>query len=429
VTEQPGLDFIYSLQRFGIKLGLDKMRTLLARGGNPQRGLQIVHIAGTNGKGSTARALAGLLQAGGAKVGLFTSPHLHRFNERIQVDGEPISDTALERLTGEIEADCRELSATFFEACSLLAMLYFAEQQVDWAVLETGLGGRLDATNAVVPRLCLLSSIAVDHSAYLGDTLTDIATEKAGIIKPGIPVISVAQATEVVKVLQYHCLEKGADLYLEGEHWSSDRRGEGLRFSGFGRRHQQTVLGLRGRHQVENVGLALAAQAWLTLQGVVGWPERCAESLTQLSWPGRLEWWQGGDEILLDGAHNPAGCHALADYLQESGVGPVVLLLGVKQDKAWQAMLEPLRPLVSHLHLVPLPVEENQASRSLCDWAEKVSLPCSLHGDRESGLKAARRMAGRNQAVVVTGSLYLVAAIRQLLTQGGRHETALQRAL
>ena len=204
---QASLDYLYSLQLFGIKLGLENICQLLERLGNPQRKLRIIHIAGTNGKGSTAAALANIFHATGIRAGLYTSPHLHSFTERVRIDTRQIEEAEVVRLTDELRPHAKELRATFFEFTTALALLHFQRSGAKWAILETGLGGRLDATNAVDPELCLITPIDHDHNTYLGDSLAEVAAEKAGIFKPGVPVICSRQSPEAADVLQRRAAE------------------------------------------------------------------------------------------------------------------------------------------------------------------------------------------------------------------------------
>ena len=210
------LDYLYSLQLFGIKLGLENIRQLLARLGNPQRKLRIIHIAGTNGKGSTAATLANIFQVAGISAGLYTSPHLHSFTERIRVAAKQISEAEVVELIDELRPHAEELRTTFFEFTTAMALLHFQRSGVEWAILETGLGGRLDATNVVESELCLLTPIALDHTAYLGNTLAEVAAEKAGIFKSQVPVISSRQQPEVEQVLVERASELYAPLMLFG---------------------------------------------------------------------------------------------------------------------------------------------------------------------------------------------------------------------
>ena len=325
------LEYLYSLQLFGIKLGLENIRRLLERLDNPQRKLRIIHIAGTNGKGSTAAALANIFKQAGIRAGLYTSPHLHSFTERVRVDTEQIAEAEVVRLTDELRPHAEELRTTFFEFTTALALLYFQRSCCEWVILETGLGGRLDATNAVEPELCLITPIAHDHNAYLGETLGEVAAEKAGIFKPGIPVVSSRQPAEVQEVLRQRAAELRSPLSEAGSDygWDSDRAG--FSFTGFGCRFEQLQPLLVGRHQQQNLALAMAAAAWLKKSGVAISEQSIRRGVEQTRWPGRLEWLP--DDILLDGAHNAAGAQVLADYLHQHQLGGLHLLVGFQADQ------------------------------------------------------------------------------------------------
>lgn len=426
MKDRQGLDFLYGLQLFGIKLGLDKVRALLTRFGNPHTQLRFLHIAGTNGKGSTATILATLLTAGGARAGLYTSPHLHRFNERIKVDGAPIPDADLARLIARIRPVCIELQATFFEAATTLALLWFAEQQVDWVVLETGLGGRLDATNVVSPRLSLITPIAMDHADRLGDSLGQIAREKAGILKPGVPALIAPQPAEAMEAVRRRADDLGIELLEAGREWTCVADGAGFRFAGFDRIHRQRCFGLLGEHQAVNAGLALAALAMLCRRGEASWPVGIEECLETVSWPGRLEWLGGPSPILLDGAHNLAGAQVLRRYLEQSGITGIQLLFGAKQDKQWEQMLECLHPLVRRLVAVDLPIEGGVAPGEISAWCGRHRLDASVPGSLEGALQTLRG-SDQNVPGVVAGSLFLVAAAREKLLGSGFSGQSLPR--
>lgn len=414
---QDSLAFLYQLQFFGVKLGLDNIRTLLDSVGRPQDDLRIVHIAGTNGKGSTAAALANIFHAAGLSAGLYTSPHLQGFTERIRIDLRPIDVAELGGLIEELRPLAERLRATFFELSTALALLSFQRQGVKWAILETGMGGRLDATNLVEPELCLLTPIAFDHAVHLGNDLAAIAAEKAGILKPGVPLISAPQPRSAEQVIARRAAAVAAPLLqLERDFcWSNSAAGGIL--TGGGYRIAGIQPGLKGEHQQQNLALAGAAAAWLGSNGEALSAAAIKQGLEQVRWPGRLEWLP--ERILLDGAHNQAGAETLAAYLQAEKLTPVHLVVGCKADKDYAALLTPLLPCCGRIYAVPAPVEAAVAVEDLVRLALQAGLPARAYGRPAQALAAARQERGPEEVLVVAGSLFLVAAVREQLVESG----------
>ena len=407
------LDYLYSLQLFGIKLGLENIRRLLERLDNPQRQLRIIHIAGTNGKGSTAATLANIFKVAGIKTGLYTSPHLHSFTERVRVDTEQIAEADVVALIEELRPHAEELRTTFFEFTTALALLHFQRNGCEWAVLETGLGGRLDATNAADPELCLITPIAHDHNAYLGETITAVAEEKAGIFKAGVPVISSRQLPEAQLVLQRRATELNLLLLQAGQDFSWGSATGKLSFSGFDCELSGLRPQLAGRHQQQNLALALAAAAWLQRRGEPISAVALQRGVEQTRWPGRLEWLPG--QVLLDGAHNAAGAEVLATYLKDQQLHDLHLIVGLKADKQAEELLAPLLPFVGQLYATRPPVDESVEPEMLLRVAEKSGVLATIYADPQAALVAAQRNRQAGQVLLVAGSLFLVAALREKL--------------
>jgi len=416
VSYRESLDYLYGLQRFGIKLGLENVRRLLARAGNPQDGMHLVHVAGTNGKGSVCSMLAALLMKAGHRTGLYTSPHLHAFNERIRVDGMPIDDGEIVTLTEQLRALCDgDIPATFFEFTTAMALCYFARQGVAWGVLETGMGGRLDATNAVMPQVSVITSISLDHAEHLGSDLEAIAAEKAGIIKPGVPLVTTVQPSEVLEVLRRCAEDKGAPVYRLGVDFHLEAKPDGsVDYRGVGAYCPGLHVPLAGRHQQENLALALAAFELCSASGGVS-PETIREALDGVVWPGRLEWLPGEKPILLDGAHNLAGCQALADYLAAQSCSDILLIFGAKGDKASVEMLRVLLPFAEAVFLVEPPVESVAPLAPMEDLVRSAGIRVQRFDSVASALAAGEPGAYPGQTLVVAGSLFLVAAAREVL--------------
>jgi len=417
VVHRESLAYLYGLQRFGIKLGLENIRKLLARAGNPQHSMSLVHVAGTNGKGSVCNMLAALIQKAGHRTGLYTSPHLHDFSERIRVDGAPISSQQIVSLTDQLKQLCgQDIPATFFEFTTAMALCHFRDERVAWGVLETGMGGRLDATNTVQPRVTVITSIAQDHAEHLGGDLATIAAEKAGIIKPQVPVISAAQPPEVEEVLARQAAIQQAPLYRCGHDFHIVRSAAGLRYQGMTVSCDGLALPLAGDHQYENLALALAA---CELAGLLDQADcvGAQEALAGVAWPGRLEWWRGERRILLDGAHNLAGCQTLAGYLQQQQLSRVILLFGAKADKQAVKMLAELMPYAKEVLLAEPPVDAAADLAPLVKLANASGVPVSCCVDLNETLRERVVGIGDEDVLVVAGSLFLVAAVRELLME------------
>jgi len=424
VGYQAGLDYLYSLQRFGIKLGLDNTARLLERLGNPQDQLRIVHIAGTNGKGSTASALASILRQGGLRVGLYTSPHLHSFTERIQVDGLPVDEATVAELIAEIRPVAEQLGTTFFEFATALALLCFQRSGAEWVVLEVGMGGRLDATNVVTPELVLITPISLDHALHLGTSLAAVAAEKAGILKPRVPVVSARQPAAAQAVLGERALALQAPLVRGGEEFRWQATADGFRYRGLDLVLEGLRPGLAGTHQMENLSLALAAAELLKRQGVPLSAAAMRRGIAAVRWPGRLEWL--GDRVLLDGAHNPAGATVLADYLTENRLQGIHWIAGLKADKDWRRILDPLLPHVAQLYACKPPVDAAVAPRQLAGHARALGVAAQVFEHPQQALSAALAGSEPDGMILVAGSLFLVAAIRAQLLCAGAKQSASQ---
>ena len=407
MTYSAAVQFLYDLRLFGAKFGLENTFKLAALAGSPQAGLRFIHVAGTNGKGSTCAMLESIYRAAGLRVGLFTSPHLVSFRERIQVNRRLISETEVVRLVAEIQPLLQQFPAdhhpTFFEALTVMALKFFAEQKCDLVVWETGLGGRLDATNIVTPLASVITNIAFDHQQWLGDTLEKIAAEKAGIIKPDVPVATAADASEALSVIKTIALENRARLVIVGQ---------ASRQSPFETNNLETgatpVLRLLGDHQKLNAALALATVEILQPKFPVA-PEKIRAGLADVNWPGRLQLIQtsGGQKILLDGAHNVAGAEALRATLEKKFADTrPVLIFGALADKNWPDICRILAPLAAKIFTVPVASERT---------ADAHALAAQFHSANPAAKAAAfHNLAGALNAnenepfVVITGSLYLV---------------------
>jgi len=407
------LDYLYGLQFFGIKLGLENIRTLLNRVGNPQDSLRIIHIAGTNGKGSTAAALASIFHAAGISAGLYTSPHLHNFTERIRINTSQIDEGEVVQLIEELRPVAEEIQATFFEFTTAMALLSFKRHGTEWAILETGMGGRLDATNVVNPELCVLTSIGLDHTAYLGETLSQIAMEKAGIFKAGVPAVSAEQVPEVAAVLSDCAAGLNVPLMLGRREFDWEDRGRFLCFKDDFMDLEFIEPMLLGDNQRQNLALAVAAVSFLSRCGLQIDRKSIKKGLESVCWPGRLEWLPG--KVLVDGAHNPAGAATLARYLKRADLHDVHLVLGCKEDKAYADMLAMLLPFAHRIYATHAPVDKSVAPEKLVQMAKNSGILASAYEDPRDAFNAALEHRRPGESILVAGSLFLVACVREML--------------
>ena len=408
------LAYLDSLKDAGIRPGLGPVRRLLGRLGNPQQRYRSLLVGGTNGKGSIAATLASVLQAAGYRVGLYTSPHLIDFRERIRVDGAMIPEEALRRRIRQTRRANHE-GVTYFEFTTALAFLHFARCRVDVAVLEVGMGGRLDATNVIRPELSVISNIAMDHAEFLGPRLEDIALEKAGIIRRGGVCITAATQPPVLNVLEAVCREKKARLLRVGrEIRIRAKRGGLFDFRSQGMQGKNLTTALKGPHQRENMACALGALGVLRDRGFAIGGEAVRRGLADVRWEGRLEIVAQSPTVLLDGAHNVAGAAALKRALGEFRYRRLILVLGILADKDWRGMIRRLAPLAHQVILTRPPEERAQAPETMAAeamrWSENVA---AVRNPREA-VRIALEMAGREDLVCVAGSLYLVGAVRPL---------------
>jgi dihydrofolate synthase/folylpolyglutamate synthase len=407
MTYAEAIQFLYGLRLFGAKFGLENTFQLAKLAGNPQDRLRFIHVAGTNGKGSTCAMLESIYRAAGLRVGLFTSPHLVSFRERIQVDRRLIPELEVVRLVGELQPGFAQFSAghhpTFFEVVAVLALKFFAEQKCDLVIWETGLGGRLDATNIVTPLASVITNIQFDHQQWLGDTLAKIAAEKAGIIKPGVPVITAAAEPEALAVIEKTAREKNAPL-IKVE--PASRRFEA---------GEMPALPLLGDHQRSNATLALATvhalQSKIPINGAA-----IRTGLASVNWPGRLQLVTrpSGQKILLDGAHNAAGVEALRQALEQHFGGTKrTLILGVLQDKDWRHICEILAPLAARIFTVPVASERTADARELAAFCRAAHSTAEVEAC--DSMAGALEKAAADGLVVVAGSLYLVGEVLESL--------------
>jgi dihydrofolate synthase / folylpolyglutamate synthase len=422
-----GRELAAPTQAVAAKFDLENIAVLLERLGRPDRAYPTVHIAGTNGKGSTAALMEAILRQAGFRTGLNTSPHLERINERFRIDGEEISDqrfaeafTRIHRVIEELLAEGKlRAHPTYFECVTALAFEAFAQERVEFGVIEVGLGGRLDATNIVTPVVSVITRIDFDHENYLGHSLAEIASEKAGILKYHVPCVSAAQLPESREVIRARAKELNCPLLETGEAFRIER--EELADGCVRAIVSEIATGtqfrispqLPGRFQLGNALNALAAARVLLERGFRITQENIERGIAAAVWPGRLEKLQSTPDVYLDGAHNPSAANELAQFLEENFVGRrVILIFGAMRDKALDeitgALFAPASEVILTQPNSPRAVSAAQLAELVGHHAERFSVA----QEAEAALERAFRMAGPADAIFITGSLYLVGQLR-----------------
>jgi len=424
-TYSETIAYLFSLHRFGIKLGLEAITDILDRLGNPQRQYATLHIAGTNGKGSSSAMLASILQACGYRVGLYTSPHLIDFRERIRIQGADIPEEDVSALTEQIRLAANPLSAlTFFEFTTALAFRHFMDQQVDIAVVEVGMGGRFDATNVLNPLGVLITGIGLDHEAYLGESLQAIAREKAGIIRQATPVVLGPMPEDIGGIFETHAGDWRAPFFRFGQEFSLSESGS-MEFTYQGIRW--TIQGLRtnlpGRHQMINAVNALALLETAVERKFPISLAAIRTGLEQVRWRGRLDIVDRDPLIILDGAHNPSGAQVIFDFLHsqihDCPARKLILVVGMMRDKNHQGFLRVLLPLVDRLILTQPRMERAASVNELKQAVDRDELVSYLLSDSWDAFCQAKAIAKPSDLICVTGSLFLVGEVLQRLTQAG----------
>ena len=438
---QESLDWLYSFVDFSMKrhvddthrfFKLDRMRHLMDLMGHPEARYPVVHVAGTKGKGSTAALVAGVLQAAGYRVGLYTSPHLQEFTERIRVDGQEIDKQSLVRICDQLRQLTSQVAdITTFELTTALGFQYFAEQKIDFAVVEVGLGGRLDATNVVDPLVSIITPISYDHTAVLGNTLTEIAWEKAGIIKPGRPVVFSPQVAEAEKELIRVAIERGSPYVLVDESyrykWLSlthhsqtfQLQKNGVLTSLTGGSLVDPPLKLTthllGFHQIQNAVSAVAALDLIRQAGFTLKPEDVQAGFRQVVWPGRFEVLRSWPPVVIDSAHNGASMEVLAKALDDYFPGwKFLLVLGISADKQLDDMLQAIMPHVEQVITTQSTHPRAKDAKELAGLVEPYGKPVRGIAPAEEALAEALRLAGDDTGIVVAGSVFIAAAARAI---------------
>jgi len=405
------LQWLYGLESRGIKLGLDRITEAADIRGHPERETRFVHIAGTNGKGSVATMVESVLRAAGYRTGQFASPHLQRYVERVRIGGRPISEREAANRIEELRADTRLPPLSFFEYTTLLAFEAFRDARCDIVVLEVGLGGRLDSTNIVMPEISVITNISFEHQRILGDTLSKIAREKAGVLKSGVPCIVGARGKSVRRAISARASAVGAPLRWIDRDFESAWHDRSLSVRVRDQEWSDLRLGLRGDYQGDNAACALATLVELKERGFEVSDAHVRSGLKRAKWPGRLEWHRGQPAFLFDAAHNATGCETLARYLDELEFpGRRVLLFGAMRDKDHRRMLAAFDGRVERrIYTAPELTRSERPER-----LAKIREGTVARSIRDAVARA-KRAAGPNGLVVAAGSIFLLAEVRALV--------------
>ncbi len=418
MTYQEALTYIHSISWRGSKPGLERISGMMEQLGNVQEDLKFIHIAGTNGKGSVSAMLSSVLTVAGYRTGLFISPYIMRFNERMQVNGMPISDEELAEIITEVQPVAESMAErpTEFEIITAAAFVWFARQKCDIVVLETGLGGRLDATNLITKNVCaVITNLGMDHTEYLGNTLGEIAGEKCGILKPGCPVVAYRSAPEAMKVIrarakELECPVRTAD-FGKIKALSADLQGQTFQYKQF----PELTVHLLGAHQLKNAAVALETVSVLRKAGWEIPDEAVVQGMDATRWPGRFEVLQDNPLVIVDGAHNPQGVESLIAAVKEYLPGQhIVCVTGVLADKDWKPMMDRLKTVVSDFVAVtpdsPRALGNVRLARYLTDREHWVSVADDVEKGLTGALERAKATGGM---VLACGSLYMAADVRR----------------
>lgn len=414
---QKCLDKIYKLGRFGIKLELDTILNILNLLDNPEKRYNLVHVAGTNGKGSTATYIASILQKSGFKTGVYTSPHLVKFNERIAINGRHISnDDVVNAYEAVNKVDTGERKATFFEIATAMGFYYFAKKSVQWAVIETGMGGRFDATNIIKPKVSVITNLSIEHTDYLGNTIKALAKEKGGIIKACTPVVTGVSQPSGLKVIKKIAKEKSSELYIYKKDFSA-RKNSGQNYyayKGLKQNFNHLIKPLPGDHQKENLSLALAACELIfdNLDETL-----VKEGLAITKWPGRLEHVQDQPLVIIDGAHNLKAARVLGKYLSSTLKNrKLTLVLGILDDKPHEKMLESLVPCADNIIITKAKIDRSLEPSILKKAVQKITNnPVTIIKDVKNAVSHAIAISNNEDAVCIAGSLYVAGEAREKL--------------
>jgi len=412
---------MYGLRRFGIILGLETIKRILSALGNPQENFTSIHVAGTNGKGSVASALSSILHESGYKVGLYTSPHLVRFNERICINNCQISDADVVKSYQAVQqVHHGDRSPTFFEFATAMALYEFSRQKVEWAVIETGMGGRYDATNIITPAISIITNVSMEHRDYLGNTLAQITREKAGIIKQRTPVVTAVKQKQAQSVVQRVAHKKSAPVFMLGKNFTVRRNRTGyFSYHGIENTWHDLQTPLLGHYQVQNAALALAACELLNKHKAEISFKSIKNGLTKTRWPGRLEIVSDKPLVILDGAHNLIAARNLSKFLAANLVNRrIILVVGILDDKPYAPMLKSLLPVCSRAIITRAKTDRALDPQRLYAAAKKIISDVTMIPEVAAAARQAIETASPDDVICIAGSLYVIGEAKEAIEKG-----------
>ncbi len=417
------LDYIMGMEKFGIKLGLSNINKFLSHLGNPHNSYPSIHVAGTNGKGSTLAIMEAMMIAAGYRVGAYTSPHMLDFRERIRIEGRYIDKKFITDFFNNNKKKIEKLPITYFEAVTGMALAYFKEEKVDIALIETGLGGRLDATNVITPKVSIITNVATEHTKWLGFKIKEIAAEKAGIIKPGIPVVTAASNLDARRVIRQTCEKNKCKLVsvFDETQWiikDINRDSSELDILTRSNKYYNLRLSLPGRHQLENAVAALIAVELFEEQtGMAVSPTAVAAGFRSVKWDGRLQRISDNPDIILDVAHNPAAMSRLREYFTEFYPDTkIIAVFGILSDKDYKKMLEELDKFASMIILTRPMTDRSADPDALAEEITRSGSNIRVIPMVKDAFTAGRELAGKNDVLLITGSHYTVGELLAELT-------------
>ncbi len=409
-TYKNALKYIYSLQKFGIKFGLSKTENILKTFGNPHYNKKYIHIAGTNGKGSVASFISSVLKESGYKVGLYTSPHLVRFTERIKINGIEISQKDAANLIFELKKIfIPEEPPTFFEAVTAMAIIYFCRQKTDIDIMEVGMGGRLDATNVINPIISIITNISLEHQQFLGSRLIDIAKEKAGIIKEKVDLITGVTQSHIIRFFEYKAKEMNVSMFRIGKHIRYKKVANKINYYGIKEVFRGIEPGINGIFQARNVATAIGTLELLKEKGFFIPREAIYKGIKNTFWPGRMHILSKSPYIILDGAHNPYAIKMLVKSIKERFKKyRLILVIGIMKDKDIKAMLGNILPLSDYVIYTRPAYSRAATPETLADLGKVFNKPTEIIPILKNAIDKALNLANKNSIILITGSLFTV---------------------
>jgi dihydrofolate synthase/folylpolyglutamate synthase len=410
ISYKEAVKYLYSLQKFGVKFGLSKTSDLMKKLGNPHHGQTYIHIGGTNGKGSVSAMVESILSKAGMKVGFYSSPHLVRFTERFRVNQKEITQRKAAELTDKLRDIIDPYDPpTYFEAATVMALAYFAEEKTDISIMEVGMGGRLDATNIIKPAVSAITNISLEHQSFLGPRLIDIAGEKAGIIKKGVDTVTAATQPSVIRLFESICAERSAPFWRVGKDVQYRLTGSGLSYYGFKRAFRGLDVGLKGSFQRRNIALAVAIIELLEKKGFEISSGEIKEGLRDTTWPGRLHLISKDPLIVLDGAHNPGAIRELAEAIKRAfSYERLILIIGIMKDKDIHYMISRIVPQADYVISTSPDYYRSAKPGDLMRNVSAHGKPGEVVPVISRAIERAKEMAGPQDLILVTGSLFTV---------------------